>query len=64
MKFVVGMRYFSEDNYEMVVYNRYDSEGLLRVAVGFGNPGNYKIRKDWRGCEWITAKKHVFTAHH
>ena len=64
MKFVVGNRYFSEDNYEMVVYNRFDSKGIVRVAVGFGNPANYKILKDRRDCECIAAKGHTFTADH
>jgi len=62
MKFIVNRRYWSEDKYEIYVCNRFDRTNLLRVEVGFGLPANYKIRRDFRGCEYIKAKGHVFTA--
>lgn len=62
MKFIVGLRYWSDDKYEMTVVNRFDDTSLLRVEVGFGLPANYKIRKGYKGREWIKAKGHVFWA--
>ena len=62
MKFIVGWRYWSEDKYEMTVVNRFDQTNLIQVEVGFGLPANYKIRKDFQGREWITAKGRTFRA--
>ena len=64
MRFIVNRRYWSEDKYEMFVCDRFDRTGLLRVEVGFGLPVNYKIRKDYRGCEWIKAKGRIYRATH
>ena len=64
MKFIVGNRYWSDDKHEIYVCDRFDRTNLLRVEVGFGLPANYKIRKDYRGEEWIRAEGHIFRAHH
>jgi hypothetical protein len=63
MKFITDRRYWSEDKYEMYVCGRFGRTNLLRVEVGFGMPANYKIRRDYRGREWIKAKGHIFRAH-
>ena len=62
MKFVIGRRYWSEDNYEMIVVNRFDRTGLVRVEIGFAFPSNYKIRKDFNGFEFILAKNKIYRA--
>jgi len=62
MKFIINRRYWSEDKYEMYVCGRFDRTNLLRVEVGFSLPANYKIRRDYRGREWIKAKGRIFWA--
>ena len=64
MPFIANRRYWSDDYYEMYVCNRFERTNLLRVEVGFGLPANYKIRRDYRGAEWIKAKGHIFRADH
>ncbi len=62
VKFETGRRYWSDDRYEMYVVDRFDRTGLIRVEVGFAMPANYKIRKDYYGCEYIIAKGREFRA--
>jgi len=57
MKFVVNRRYWTSDgSYEMTVVGRFERSGLVRCEIGFGLPANYKIRTDYSGREYITAK--------
>ena len=62
MKFIAGCRYWSDDKYEMFVVNRFDRTGIVRCELGFGLPANYKIRYDFKGCEYINAKGRVYSA--
>jgi hypothetical protein len=63
MKFIEGRRYFAVDGKnDFTVEKRFGNKNLVRGFVGFGLPANYKIRADYRGCEYITAKGHVFEA--
>jgi len=59
--FQENRRYFSDDGRELYVCHRNRGE-MLRAECGFSFPANYKIRKDFRGVEFITAKGHTFYA--
>ena len=62
IKFHKGRRYWSDDKYEFYIIKRFDRTKLIRGYIGFAMPGNYKIRINFRGCEYITVKGHTFTA--
>ena len=62
IKFQESQRYWSDDKYEFFVIKRFDRTGLIRGYIGFSMPGNYKIRIDFQGREYITAKGRIFTA--
>jgi len=67
MIFTAG-RYFSPDNYEMVVLERVEKmkNGAVLPRVyaysGFANPAYYRIRVNGRKNETVTIQGHVFEA--